>query len=54
MSATGRMLEHQLVHECKARQGDLAQDYDYDEVRPHGSLKVRTPKEFAESMAGLY
>ncbi len=27
---------------------------DYNEVRPHSSLKGRTPKEFAESMAGLY
>ena len=26
---------------------------DYNEVRPHSSLKGRTPKEFAESMAGL-
>ena len=27
---------------------------DYNEVRPHSSLRGRTPKEFAESMAGLY
>ena len=27
---------------------------DYNEVRPHSSLKGRTPREFAESMAGLY
>ena len=27
---------------------------DYNEVRPHSSLKGRTPKEFAEAMAGLY
>ena len=26
---------------------------DYNEVRPHSSLKGRTPKEFADSMAGL-
>ena len=27
---------------------------DYNEVRPHSSLKGKTPKEFADSMAGLY
>ena len=27
---------------------------DYNEVRPHSSLKGKTPKEFAGSMAGLY
>ena len=27
---------------------------DYNEVRPHSSLSGRAPKEFAESMAGLY
>ena len=27
---------------------------DYNEVRPHSSLRGRAPKEFAESMAGLY
>ena len=27
---------------------------DYNEVGPHSSLKGRTPKEFAEAMAGLY
>ena len=27
---------------------------DYNEVRPHSSLKGETPKEFAGSMAGLY
>ena len=27
---------------------------DYNEVRPHSSLKGKTPREFAESMAGLY
>ena len=26
---------------------------DYNEVRPHSSLKGKTPKEFAEAMAGL-
>ena len=26
---------------------------DYNEVRPHSSLKGRTPKEFADSMPGL-
>ena len=26
---------------------------DYNEVRPHSSLRGRTPKEVAESMAGL-
>jgi len=27
---------------------------DYNEVRPHRSLKGKTPKEFIESVAGLY
>ena len=27
---------------------------DYNELRPHSSLNSRTPKEFAESTAGLY
>ena len=27
---------------------------DYNEVRPHNSLKGKTPKEFIESVAGLY
>ena len=27
---------------------------DYNEVRPHSSLKGKTPREFAESIAGLY
>ena len=27
---------------------------DYNEVKPHSSLKGKTPKEFAGSMAGLY
>ena len=27
---------------------------DYNEVRPHSSLKGKTPREFADSMAGLY
>ena len=27
---------------------------DYNEVRPHSSLKGKTPKEFAGPMAGLY
>ena len=27
---------------------------DYNEVRPHSSLKGKTPKEFADSMPGLY
>ena len=27
---------------------------DYNEVRPHSSLKGKTPKEIADSMAGLY
>ena len=27
---------------------------DYNEVRPHRSLKGKTPREFADSMAGLY
>ena len=28
--------------------------HDYNEVRPHSSLKGKTPKEFADSMPGLY
>ena len=27
---------------------------DYNEIRPHSSLKGKTPKEFIESVAGLY
>ena len=27
---------------------------DYNKVRPHSSLKGKTPREFADSMAGLY
>ena len=27
---------------------------DYNEVRPHSSLKGKTPREFADSMAGIY
>jgi putative transposase len=27
---------------------------DYDEVRPHGALKGKSPKEYAEAVAGLY
>jgi putative transposase len=27
---------------------------DYDEVRPHGSLKGKSPKEYAKAAAGLY
>jgi putative transposase len=27
---------------------------DYDEVRPHGALKGKSPKEYAEAAAGLY
>ena len=27
---------------------------DYNEVRPHSSLKGKTPKEFIEAVAGLY
>ena len=27
---------------------------DYNKVRPHSSLKGKTPKEFIESVAGLY
>jgi len=27
---------------------------DYNEVRPHSSLKGKTPNEFIESIAGLY
>jgi len=27
---------------------------DYNEVRPHNSLKGKTPKEFIESVAALY
>ena len=27
---------------------------DYNKVRPHSSLKGKTPKEFIEAVAGLY
>jgi putative transposase len=27
---------------------------DYNEVRPHSSLKGKTPNEFIEAVAGLY
>lgn len=35
---------------------DIIEDWrkDYNEIRPHSSLKGRTPKEYAEAAVGLY
>ena len=46
--------ENRLLSLEDAREKIEGWRQDYNEVRPHSSLKGRSPKEYAEAVAALY